>query len=142
MLGASLLPWQDLGRYSGPGGGQIEMRVLVAFEEDYRTYRETIAAAIQMLRRPRVKVESAELGALGDYIERFDPQLVISTHPNSVDPGGRPAWVELSLETFQPAKVCVGGRYSERTNPTLDMLLGVIDEVEELLVTNNEPRSR
>jgi hypothetical protein len=68
--------------------------------------------------------------------------LVISTHPNSVDPGGRPAWVELSLETFEPAKVCVGGRYSERTNPTLDVLLAVIDEVEELLVTNNEPRSR
>jgi hypothetical protein len=90
------------------------------------------------LRRPRVKVESAELGALGDYIERFDPQLVISTHPNSVDPGGRPAWVELSLETFQPAKVCVGGRYSERTNPTLDVLLGVIDELEELLLTNEE----
>jgi hypothetical protein len=117
------------------------MRVLVAFEEDYRIYQDVIAASVRLL-RPRVKVESAELGALGDYIERFDPQLVISTHPNSVDPGGRPAWVELSLETFQPAKVCVGGRYSERTNPTLDMLLGVIDEVEELLVTNNEPRSR
>ena len=113
----------------------------MAFEEDYPTYRETIAAAIQMLRRPHVEVESAELGALGDYIERFDPQLVISTHPNSVDPGGRPAWVELSLETFQPAKVCVGGRYSERTNPTLDMLLGVIDEVEELIQTNTHCRT-
>jgi hypothetical protein len=112
-------------------------RILVAFEEDYRIYQDVIAASVRLL-RPRVKVESAELGALGDYIERFDPQLVISTHPNSVDPGGRPAWVELSLETFQPAKVCVGGRYSERTNPTLDMLLGVIDEVEELLLTNEE----
>jgi hypothetical protein len=109
----------------------------VAFEEDYRIYQDVIAASVRLL-RPRVKVESAELGALGDYIERFDPQLVISTHPNSVDPGGRPPWVELSLETFQPAKVCVGGRYSERTNPTLDMLLGVIDELEELLLTNEE----
>jgi hypothetical protein len=114
------------------------MRVLVAFEEDYRTYRETIAAAIQMLRRPRVEVESAELGALGDYIERFDPQLVISTHPNSVDPGGRPAWVELPMDPLRPTKVCVGGRYSERTNPTLDVLLAVIDEVEELIRTNGD----
>ena len=115
------------------------MGILVAFEDDYRAYRDMIAAAIWML-RPHVEVETAGLERLGDYIERFDPQLVISTHPNSVDPGGKPAWVELSLETFRPAKVCVGGRYSERTNPTLDVLLAVIDEVEELIRTNDHHR--
>jgi hypothetical protein len=30
----------------------------------------------------------------------------------------------------------VGGRYSEQTNLTLDALLAVIDEVEELIRTN------
>ncbi len=111
------------------------MGILVAFEDDYRAYRDMIAAAIWML-RPHVEVETAGLERLGEYIERFDPQLVISTHPNSVDPGGRLAWVELSLHPTRPTKVCVGGRYSEQTNLTLDALLAVIDEVEELIRTN------
>jgi hypothetical protein len=116
------------------------MRVLVAFEDDYRTYRETIAAAIRVLRRPHAEVETAELGELAEHIERFDPQLVICTRANTVDPGGRPAWVELSVDPLEAAKVCVGGRYSERTNPTLDVLLGVIDEVEELIRTDKDLR--
>jgi hypothetical protein len=57
-----------------------------------------------------------------------------------VDPGGRIAWVELSLESTRPSKVCVGGRYSESINPTLEVLLAVIDEVEELTRTNNHFR--
>jgi hypothetical protein len=122
--------------------GQVDilLRILVAFEDDYPTYRETIAAAIQVLRRPRVEVHSAELRTLGDYIERFDPQLVICTRANTVDPGGRPAWVELSVDPLKAAKVCVGGRYSERTNPTLEVLLSVIDEVEELIRTDEDLR--
>jgi hypothetical protein len=114
------------------------MRVLVSFEEDYRTYREVIAAAIRLLRGPRVEVESARLEGLGEYIERFDPQLVVCTRSNSTDPGGRPAWVELPMDPLRPTRVCVGGRYSERTTPTLDMLLGVINEVEELIRTNED----
>jgi hypothetical protein len=111
------------------------MGILVAFEDDYRAYRDMIATAIWML-RPHVEVETAGLERLGEHIERFDPELVICTRPNTVDPGGRPAWVELSLHPTQPTKVCVGGRYSERTNLTLDGLLAVIDEVEELIRTN------
>jgi hypothetical protein len=42
------------------------------------------------------------------------------------------------MDPLRPTRVCVGGRYSERTTPTLDMLLGVINEVEELLRTNED----
>jgi hypothetical protein len=108
------------------------MRILVAFEDEYRAYRDVIATVIQVL-RPRARVETAGLDALGEETERFDPQLVICSRPSAVDPGGRPAWVELPLHPTRPARVCVGGHYSESSNPTLEVLLRVVDEVEELL---------
>ncbi len=81
------------------------------------------------------------LDMLGEEVERFDPELVICSRPNTVDPGGRIAWVELSIESTRPSKICVGGRYSESTNPTLEVLLAVIDEVDEFIQTNNRHRS-
>jgi hypothetical protein len=117
----------------------IEIRVLVAFEEVYRTYQGVISSAIRVL-RPRSEVETATMEALVEAVERFDPELVICSRPNTVDPGGRVAWVELSVDPTRPSKICVGGRYSESTNPTLEVLLAVIDEVEELIQTNNHFR--
>jgi hypothetical protein len=86
-------------------------------------------------------VETAILDTLGEAVERFDPELVICSRPNFVDPGGRIAWVELSIDSTRASKVCVGGRYSESTNPTLEVLLTVIDEVEELIQTNDNHRN-
>jgi hypothetical protein len=122
-----------------PRSKQIEIRVLVAIDEVYRTYQGVIASAIRVL-RPHIEVETATLDALGEAVERFDPELVICSRPNTVDPGGRMAWVELSVDPTRPSKICVGGRYSESTNPTLEALLTVIDEVEELVQTNNHFR--
>ena len=90
--------------------------------------------------RPHIEVDTSSFEGLGESIERFDPHLVICSQPNTVDPRRRPAWIELSLDPLQPSKICVGGRYSERTNPTLDVLLEFIDEVEELIQTNNDLR--
>src|SRR3712207_5623128 len=75
---------------------QVEMRILVVFEDDYRTYREVLAVGIRLL-RPRAEVETASLEELGERIERFDPDLVICGGCEAVDSGGRPAWVELSV---------------------------------------------
>ena len=33
----------------------------------------------------------------------------------------------------QPSVVCIDGRYSEHNNPTLENLLRVLDEVEQLI---------
>jgi hypothetical protein len=43
---------------------------LVAFEDEYRAYREVIAGAIQVL-RPRTQVEPAALDALAEEVERL-----------------------------------------------------------------------
>jgi hypothetical protein len=101
----------------------------VALEDDYRAYREVIAAGIRIL-RPHAEVETANLEALEEELERFDPQLVICSGHKQVESGGKPAWIELSMDPTQPTKISIGGRYLERSNPTVETLLEVIDELE------------
>ena len=109
------------------------MRILVCLENDYRTYREVIAAGIQIL-RPQTEIVTADLDVLKVEIRHFDPHLVICSLPASVAHGDIVCWVELSLESpTQPSVVCIDGRYSEHNNPTLEELLRILDEVEQLL---------
>jgi hypothetical protein len=104
----------------------------VVFEDAHRAYRDVLAAGIRIL-RPRAEVETAELEVLEEEIARFEPQVLICSRPESTDSGGWAAWVEIPVDPTRPAKVSVGGRYSERPNPTLEELLGIIDEIEQLL---------
>jgi hypothetical protein len=113
------------------------MRVLVAFEDDYRSYRDVIAAGIRIL-RPDTEVETTALESLGKRIEHFDPHLVVCSRPNTLDSRRRAAWIEVPLDPTRPTKICVRGRYSKRGNPALDVLPAVIDEVEELIETTSD----
>ena len=117
--------------------GAIDVRVLVAFEDDYRSYREVIAAGICVL-RPCTEVETAPMEELEERIERFDPQLVVCSRPNTLDSRRHAAWIELPLDSTRPTKICVRGSYSKRINPALDVLSAVIDEVEELIETTSD----
>ena len=119
-----MLPWQ--GKHTDKGIADI--RVLVALEDDYRAYRGMIAAGLRIL-RPGIEVEITSLETLEKELERFDPQVVICSRPEDVESSDRLAWIELSLDPTQPTKVRVGGRYLERTNPTVEEFLKVIDEV-------------
>lgn len=94
-----------------------------------------IAAAILIL-RPCVEVETAGLDALEEQIARFDPQLLICSRLSTKYPGGRHTRIELSLHPnpTQPTRVCIGGRYFERSNPALETILGIIDEADRELI--------
>jgi len=117
---------------------RFKVRILVAFEDDYRAYRGVLAAVIRAL-RPHTKVGTANLDELREEIERFDPQLVICTQPNTLDPGGVPAWVELSLDRHRPTKICLGGSYFERaTLLGIEELLGILDDAERFVRTQND----
>jgi F420-dependent methylenetetrahydromethanopterin dehydrogenase len=113
------------------------MRILVALEVDFRAYQDVIAAAIRVL-RPHAGVQTTTLDALTAEVERFDPEVVVCSRPNFVNPGGSIAWIELSIISTQPSKVCISGRYLERSNPTVEELLTLIDEGEELSQTNSD----
>jgi hypothetical protein len=109
------------------------LRILVCLENDYRAYREVIAAGIKIL-RPHTEVVTAELDVLKQEMRRFEPHLVICSLPVTAGYGDIVCWVELSLESpTRPAVVCIDGRYSEHNNPTLEKLLSILDEVEQLL---------
>lgn len=116
------------------GGSRV--RILVAIDEEYRSYREVIAGALAAV-RPHFEVATAGVEALDEEVKRFDPHLVISSLPAASV--ARLAWVHLSLDPVQPSVVCVGGHRMEVHNPVLDNLLEVIDQVEDLVDTDDNP---
>ena len=96
-----------------------------------------MASAVRM-HRPRAEVVAAGLGRLEEKVTRFDPHLVICSRPNTVDLGGRPAWIELPPDPDKLAEICVDGQHSEATNPALGDLLSVLDETERLAQTKRK----
>jgi F420-dependent methylenetetrahydromethanopterin dehydrogenase len=108
------------------------VRVLIAYEDPHRVYAEAMRHAIRGL-RPGAEVASCGVAELRAGVEGFDPDLVVSSRPNAVDPGGRTAWYVLSPEPDEPSEVCVGGRRKEVENPGMEELLAIIDETEEVL---------
>lgn len=108
------------------------MRVLVAFGDEHRAYREVIAAGIRIL-RPQVEVATATPTEIEREIESFDPQVVVCGVPGNADPGDVPAWVELPVEPQRPARIRVGGSRRASVNLDLEGLLAVVDEAEELV---------
>ena len=100
-------------------------------EDEYRAYRETIAAGVSVL-RPGTDVKTAGLDGLEEEMARFSPQVVVCSRPEPADIEGRAAWVELPLDPTRPMKIRHGERHSESAAPALEGLLVVMDEVEEL----------
>jgi hypothetical protein len=96
----------------------LGIRVLVAFDDQYNTYREVIASAIQVL-RPQVEVSTTGLDGLEAQVARLNPRVVISSQNRlpSLRPGG--TWVQVPLEV------------GPRTEVTMETLLEAIDGVED-----------
>jgi hypothetical protein len=107
----------------------LGMRVLVACEPRY--YREAIGEALRRL-RPAVEVVILDSDELADGVSHLDPDLVISVHPASLDPGGRSAWVEYVPYEKPAATVSIGGRCQELDDLMLEDLLSVVDQAVEL----------
>ena len=108
------------------------MRVLVAFDEAYRVYGETIADAIRHS-HPSLEAQAIDYAALEEVVHRCDPHLVICSPPVPHNPiSTREAWVELSLDTERPSRIRLGEQRWETLNPSLEELLSVVDEVEKL----------
>ncbi len=113
------------------------MRILISYEQSYRVYSDALKRAISGL-RPEAEVASCTLAEIGEQVESFNPHLVVSSRPNTVDPGGRAAWYRLSPEPDEPSEACLGGRRWRRLNPPLEDLLSFIDEVETLVRSGRE----
>lgn len=114
------------------------MRILIAYEKSYRAYNGAVQLVIREL-RPQVELSNVYLRSLAYELGHFDPHLVVCSEPNEVDPGGRPAWFELSPEPAETSEVCLAGGRSEITNPDLEALITIIDKTEELVQAGNAP---
>jgi hypothetical protein len=99
------------------------MRILISYEEAYRVYADALERALGGL-RPEAEVAVCRLAEINDQLESFDPNLVVSSRPNTVDPGGRAAWYRLSPKPDERTR---------RHNPPLEELLSFIDDVEALV---------
>ena len=118
------------------------MRILLAFDREYRLYIEAIAEAMRTF-RSHVEVALTETGNLEAEVDRYEPQIVLSTShisSNPVDPKVT-ASAELSPEPNQPSRFRLGERHWESTNPTLGEILSVVDETRSLHMTSDEPES-
>ncbi len=110
--------------------GEGAVRILIAYEDSHRVYAEAMRCAIRGL-RPAAEVAACGIAELGAGVEVLDPDLVVSSRHNTVDPGGRAAWYVLSPEPGDPSEFWVGGRRREVENPGMEELLAIIDEAEE-----------
>src|SRR4051794_6965077 len=101
--------------------GVSRMRVLLAFEDDYRLYGDAIARAIREV-RPWVEVAVAKVTELEAELARFDPHLGIgSALPSPVDREDILSWVYLAPDPLESSEFRVGGeRREEWLNPSLE----------------------
>jgi hypothetical protein len=105
------------------------LRILVANE--LRSYRETLAAAIRIL-RPNTEVFAIDPDKLDSEVERLRPQLVICSHATPTVKSQSLAWVELYPEHGSVSVVSVGGECSTIAWIELADVLRVIDRTEGL----------
>jgi hypothetical protein len=118
----------------------MKMKVLLALEEEYRTYMDAMAAAIREFRSD-IEVVAITGGSedLEAEVTRLDPQLVICSPPVPENPVGEQlALIELSLDSVRPTKFRVGERRWQSVNPTLGEILSVVDETKGLSRTSRE----
>ncbi len=109
------------------------MRILVAYEEAYRSYQDAIVLAIRD-HRPHFTVLGTTPRQLGEALQSFEPDAVVSSRPSAEYPsGGKGAWVELPTEPSQGGDVCVGGDHEGVANLGLGEVLSALDEAEERL---------
>lgn len=115
------------------------IRVLFAYEDTHLTYRDTLVGAVRVL-RPHVAVTAVGLRSLASEVKRLDPHLVVSSRPNTVDTGNRPAWYRLAHEPEDPLEVCLEGKRSGTKNPGLNDLIEIIDQTENVVRAGREPK--
>jgi len=120
------------------------MKVLVAIEEEFRSYREVIAACIRIL-RPHVEVSATAPEGLEREAASFDPQLIVSSRPRTAIPSPPMAWIEIPTEDpTKPTEIWLGEdrwEAAESETNVVGLLGRVIDWAEEELAAAGAPNA-
>ncbi len=111
------------------------MRILLAFEEDYRSYREVIAATIRVL-RPHVEVSTTDPEGLEREVARLRPQLIVSCRPKATFRPPTMAWIKVASDKpTQPSEVWFGQDRWETVDPVIKTITQTIDSIEQKLAS-------
>jgi hypothetical protein len=116
------------------------MRLLIAYEDSHNVYSEAIEKAIGAS-RPHLQIKAVRISELEAQIEHFEPHMVLCERPKPARSGGTGAWVKHSYEPSEASEVCLDGRRWELENPSLEKLLEIIDETEELVRSGRDLES-
>ena len=120
---------------SDPTRVRSGIRILLAFEEDYRSYREVIAAAIRVL-RPHVEVSTTDPERLEREVARLRPQLIVSCQPKATFRPPTMAWIKVALDKpMQPSEVWFGQDRWETVDPVMKTITQIVDSIEQKLVS-------
>ena len=111
-----------------------KLRMLLANEP--RSYRETLAAALQAL-RPEAEVRAVDPEALDGEVENFTPHLVVSSRVTEALRDEALSWVELYPDHGSLSEVSVGKRHAIVEQLDLADLTSIMDQTENML---REPR--
>ena len=120
------------------------MRVLLAIEEEYRSYREVIAACIRIL-RPHVEVSTTAPEGLEQKVASFEPQLIVSSRPKTAIPSPPIVWIRVPTEApTRPTEIWLGegpGREVAAEADVIGLLAQGIDRAEEELAAAGDPNA-
>ena len=110
------------------------VRVLVTVEP--RMYREAIALAVQR-DRPNSEVMLVPENVLNGQVEDFAPHVLVRNDSDRAVPEGLLGSVVCRMEVLyadsMAAQVSVGGRSYRIEDTTMEDLLALVDEAEELV---------
>jgi hypothetical protein len=119
-------------------GVRANIKILLAIEEDYRSYREVIAAAIRVL-RPHVEVSTTDPEGLEREVARFRPQLIVSSRPKTTVRPPTMGWIKVTSDKpMDPSEVWLGQDRWETSDPTMKTIVQVIDSIEEKLASSQD----
>jgi hypothetical protein len=120
----------------------VRIKVLVAIAEEYRSYRDVIAACIRIL-RPHVEVSTTAPEGLERKAASFEPQVIVSSRSRTAIPSPSIAWIEIPTEgPTKPTEVWLGEdrwEAAELETYVVGLLGRVIDRVEEELAAAGDP---
>ena len=111
------------------------IRILLAFEEDYRSYREVIAATIRVL-RPHVEVSTTDPEGLEREVARLCPQLIVTSGPKATFLSPTMAWIKVASDKpTRPSEVWLGQDRWETVDPVMKTITQIVDSIEQKLAS-------
>jgi hypothetical protein len=111
--------------------------VLVLVSIDPHAYNEAIGIVLAKL-RPHLDVRIIDPEELEAKVAGLHPEVVIGGLPEAATAGAKIAWAEFSPYDEPAARVRVGGRRWELCDVSLDHLLSVVDEAEQIARTGKD----